>query len=43
VARALDNEEGKQILTNIRMLRQTFEPEVVAKEDALKARRAKAA
>ena len=43
VGQLLDNEDGKQILANIRTLRERFEPEVVAKEDALKARRTKAA
>lgn len=38
----LDNEEGEEILANIRTLRETFEPEVVAKEDAEHVRRAKA-
>ena len=39
---SLDNEDGEEILANIRTLRETFEPEVVAKEDAERARRAKA-
>jgi site-specific DNA recombinase len=42
VARSLDNEEGQQILANIRTLRQRFEPEVFGKENPLKARSAKA-
>lgn len=43
VRKSLNNEEGKQILANIRTLRERFEPEVLAKEDALKSRWAKAA
>lgn len=42
VRQSLDNEDGEKILANIRTLRETFEPEVVAKEDAEHARRAKA-
>jgi hypothetical protein len=42
VRQSLDNEDGKQILANIRTLRGRFEPEVVAKENALKAWRTKA-
>lgn len=42
VRQSLDNEEGARILANIRTLRETFEPEVVAKEDAQRVRRAKA-
>jgi hypothetical protein len=43
VARSLDNEDGKQILANIRTLRQRFEPEVLAKDEPVKAHRAKSA
>jgi site-specific DNA recombinase len=43
VRRSLDNEDGKRILANMRTLRERFEPEVVAKEDAEQARREKAA
>jgi len=39
----LQGEEGKEILRNIKTIRQHFEPEVVAKEDAEKARKLKAA
>jgi len=43
VRQSLSDEDGKEILANIRTLRERFEPETVAKEQALKARRAKAA
>ncbi len=42
VRQSLDNEDGENILANIRTLRVTFEPEAVAKEDAERARWAKA-
>jgi len=41
VRQSLDDEDGEMILANIRTLRETFEPEVVAKEEAERARRAK--
>ena len=34
VRQSLDNEDGQQILTNIWTLRERFEPEVVANENA---------
>lgn len=37
------NEDGKLILHNIRVLRERFEPEVVAKEKASRPRQAKVA
>jgi hypothetical protein len=43
ITQALNSDEGREILKNIRTLRQRFESEVVAKEDAAKARKAKAA
>jgi site-specific DNA recombinase len=43
VKQSLDNEEGERILANIRTLRERFEPDAMAKEDAERARRAKAA
>jgi site-specific DNA recombinase len=43
IARSLDNEEGKMILANIKLLRQGFEPEILTKEDERKARRARVA
>jgi hypothetical protein len=39
----LNDEDGKKILANIRTLREKFEPEVLALEDAKRVRRAKAA
>ncbi len=41
--RSVQDEDGQRILQNIKALRERFEPEVVAKEDALRYRRAKAA
>jgi hypothetical protein len=43
VTEALDSDEGREVLKNIRAARQLFEPEVVAKEDAARARKARAA
>lgn len=43
IRQLIDNEDGKQILANIRTLQEQFEPEIVAKEQASKPRRAKAA
>ena len=43
VGQLLDDDDGKQIRANIRTLREKFEPEVVALEDAKRVRRAKAA
>lgn len=43
VTRMLDDEDGKQILANIRTLRQTLEPEALALQDAERVRQAKAA
>jgi site-specific DNA recombinase len=43
VAQLLRDEDGKQILANIRTLRERFEPKILAKEDASKPRRAGAA
>ncbi len=43
VGQLLDNEDGKQILANIRTLRERFEPETLVKERAAKPRLAKAA
>jgi hypothetical protein len=43
ITQALKSDEGKEILKNIRTLRERFVPEVVAKEDASRARRAKVA
>jgi hypothetical protein len=42
VRHSLDNEDGEKILANIKTLREKFEPEIVAKEDAERARRVKA-
>jgi hypothetical protein len=41
ITQALKSDEGREILKNIRTLRQRFEPEVMAKEDAAKARKAR--
>ena len=43
ITEALKSDEGREILKNIRVFRQRREPEVVAKEDAAKARTTKAA
>jgi hypothetical protein len=44
VWRSVQDEDGQRILQNIRVLRQRFEPDVVAKEEAAKKpRRAKVA
>jgi len=42
ITEALNSDEGREILKNIRTLRERFEPEVMAKEDAAKARKAQA-
>jgi DNA invertase Pin-like site-specific DNA recombinase len=41
VSRELQTEDGQRILHNIKLLRRCFEPEVVAKEEASRSRRAK--
>lgn len=43
VGQLLDDEDGKQVRANIRVLRERFEPEILALQDAERARRAKAA
>lgn len=43
ISRELQTEDGQRILHNIKLLRQRFEPEVVAKEEASRSRQAKVA
>ena len=43
ICQTLDDDEGRLVLNNIRVLRERFEPEVLAKEKGQKCRLAKAA
>ena len=43
IYQTLDDDEGRLVLNNIKVLRERFEPEVLAKEKAQKCRLAKAA